>query len=77
MAIEICYATGETAMVGDHVINDVWKSVVEAVIASPDDLARWGLDEPGLMLKCKEAGLVFEPVDSDSWEAIVFEGRAT
>lgn len=64
-------------MVGDHIINDVWKSVVEAVIASPDDLLHWGLDEPGLMLRCKEAGLVFEPYGSECWDAIVFEGRAT
>ncbi len=77
MTNEIRYATGEIAIVGDHVLNDVWKSVVEAIIATPEDIEAWGLDEPGLMLRCDEAGLVFEPFGSDSWDAIVFEGRAT
>ncbi|MCC6360361.1 MAG: hypothetical protein IT450_16595 [Phycisphaerales bacterium] len=76
-SIVIRYATGEAAMVGDHVINDVWKSVVEAVIASPEETEAWGLGEPGLMLRCKEAGLMFEPLNSGYWDAIVFERRAT
>lgn len=77
MTTEIRYASGEIAMVGDRVLNDVWKSVVEEVIASAEEIAKWGLEEPGLMLRCKEAGLVFEPFGSDTWDAIVFEGRAT
>lgn len=77
MTTEIRYATGEVAMVGDRVLNDVWKSVVEEVIASDEDIATWGLDKPGLMLRCEEAGFVFEPYGSECWDAIVFEGRAT
>ncbi len=57
--------------------EELWKSVVEEVIASPEEIAKWGLEEPGLMLRCKEAGLVFEPFGSDSWDAIVLEERAT
>ena len=77
MPTELRYATGEIAKVGDRVINDVWKSVVEEVITTPEEQGQWGLNEPGLMLRCKEAGLVFEPFGSDGWDAIVFEERAT
>lgn len=73
---EVRYATGQVAQVGDRVDNDGWKSVVDDVIATPERMAFWGLSEPGLMLKCNEAGLVFEPCSSVTWDAIVFEGRA-
>ncbi|MDB5298314.1 MAG: hypothetical protein JWO31_4297 [Phycisphaerales bacterium] len=72
---ELRYATGELAHRGDRVDNDGWKSVVDEVIATPEQTALWGLGEPGLMLKCKEAGLVFEPRSSMAWDAIVLEGR--
>ncbi len=72
---KVRYATGEVAVVGDRVINDVWESVVD-VIDTSQRMAFWGLDEPGLMLKCEEAGLVFEPCSSVAWDAIVSKGRA-
>ena len=59
---EILYATGEIAQVGDRVDNEGWKSVVDDVIATSERMAFWGLNEPGRILKCKEAGLVFEPL---------------
>lgn len=74
---EIRYATGEVAQVGDHVNNDGWKSVVEDVIATPAKMDNWGIDEFGLMLKCAEAGLVFQPRASTTWDAITFEKRAS
>jgi hypothetical protein len=73
---EIRYANGDVAQVGDRVDNDGWKSVVEDVIVTNERMAFWGLNEPGLMLKCDEAGLVFEPCSSVAWDAIVLEGRA-
>lgn len=73
---EVLYATGEVAKIGDHVDNDGWDSVVEDVIITPDRMAFWGLKKPGLMLKCEEAGLVFEPCSSTSWNAIIFKSRA-
>jgi hypothetical protein len=75
MARAICYATGEVACVGDRVIDDVWTASVEEVISSQEDMARWGLHEPGLMLNTGAAGLVFEPCSSTAWDAIVLEGR--
>jgi hypothetical protein len=70
------YATGEVARIGDRVNNDGWSSVVEDVIVTPERQSFWGVSEAGLMLKCVEAGLVFEPCSSSSWDAILFESRA-
>ncbi|HEV3006437.1 MAG TPA: hypothetical protein VGX78_18345 [Pirellulales bacterium] len=70
------YASGEMACVGDHVLDDVWTAVVEEVITSPEDMARWSVHEAGLMLKTEAAGLVFEPCSSIAWDAIVLVGRA-
>jgi hypothetical protein len=72
---ELRYASGEVAQAGDHVDNDGWKSVVTEVIATPEQCAFRGVGEPGLMMRCSEAGLVFEPRSSVSWDAIVFERR--
>ena len=71
----ICYATGETAHVGDRLDDDGLTATVEEVILSPDDAARWGLNKRGLMLKTEKAGLVFEPYPSDTWDSIIFLGR--
>jgi hypothetical protein len=72
----IRYKTGEVALVGDRVVDDVWLAVVEHVIASKDDIGKWGVDGPGLMLNTKEAGFVFERYHGDAWDEIVFLGRS-
>ena len=71
----IRYATGEAVCVGDRVVDDVWPAIVEEIIVSPEEMASWGVREPGLMLKTEAAGLVFEPCSSVAWDAIVFAGR--
>jgi hypothetical protein len=73
---EVRYATGEVARVGDRVDFDGWAAVVNDVIASTEDKARWGVKEPGLMLETTEAGLVFETCSSIAWDALVFQGRS-
>jgi hypothetical protein len=73
---EMRYATGEVALIGDLVDNDGWKSTVDDVIDTAERMAVWGVSERGLMLKCEEAGLVFELCSSIAWDAIVFERRA-
>jgi hypothetical protein len=70
------YSSGDVACVGDHVLDDVWTAVVEEVISTPEDMARWGVHEVGLMLKTEAADLVFEPFSSIAWDAIVLVGRA-
>ncbi len=73
----ITYADGVEARTGDRVDLDGEPAVVEALIDSADQQAEWGLSERGLMFKCASMGLVFEAVDSSTWDAIVFVGRGT
>ena len=70
------YATGEIVCVGDRVDDDGWAAIVEEVVSSPEEMARWGVQEPGVMLKTEAAGLVFELCSSIAWDAIVLKGRA-
>ena len=73
----IRYATGEEARVGDRVDQDVWPhAVVVEVIASADDVARWGVGEPGLMINSAEGGWVFEPRSSIVWDTLVLKSRS-
>jgi hypothetical protein len=70
----IAYADGTEARVGDRVDYDGEPSTVEAILDSAEQCAAWGLTERGLMLKNAAFGLVFEPVDSSTWETVVFLG---
>lgn len=71
----ICYSTGEAALVGDQVNCDGRRAVVVDVIETLQQMAAWGLTEPGIMLECNELGLVYQPASSLAWEAIVLEVR--
>jgi hypothetical protein len=71
----IAYADGTEARVGDRVDYDGEPSTVEAILDTAEQCADWGLSERGLMFKNAAFGLVFEPVDSESWGATVFLGR--
>jgi hypothetical protein len=72
----IVYADGTEARVGDRIDYDGEPSVVEAVLDSAEQCADWGLTERGLMFKNATFGLVFEPVTSSTWDAVVFLDRA-
>jgi hypothetical protein len=48
----ITYASGTEARDGDHVNLDDSAGVVEQVIDTDERMAAWGLDQPGLMLRC-------------------------
>jgi hypothetical protein len=71
----IAYANGIEARVGDHVDYDGEPSIVEAVLDSAEQCAAWGLTERGLMFKNATFGLVFEPIQSATWESVVFLRR--
>ena len=43
----IRYITGEVARVGDHVKDHEQAGVVEDIIATPEEMARWGSRSPG------------------------------
>lgn len=72
----IRYATGEIARIGDRVDLDGWSVVVEDVIATPEDMARWGHDERGLIFVGEESGTIFQACESVCDNDIVFLGRA-
>jgi hypothetical protein len=71
----ISYADGTEAKVGDHVDYDGVPSVVDVILDSPEQCAEWGVSDRGLMFKNAVFGLVFEPVDASTWDAIVFLHR--
>ena len=71
----ITYAGGAEALPGDRVNLDSLRGVVEAVIESEAGLANWGIDEPGLMIKTDDCGLMYEPVDSITRDAVILLER--
>jgi hypothetical protein len=72
----ISYADGREARIGDRVDYDGEPAIVEDVIDSDSKRSDWGLDDFGLMLKTERYGLMFEPVRSIAWDALVLLGRA-
>lgn len=40
-----------------------------------DEVARWGLEEPGFLLLCDECGRVLINPGSDDWEDVAFVRR--
>ncbi len=71
----IAYGDGVEAREGDLVDSDGYLAVVEAVVDSESQRAEWGIVERGLMLETEAFGLMFEPVGSPSWDAIVLIRR--
>jgi hypothetical protein len=72
----IRYASGEESLPGDRLDFDGTPGVVEAVLGTPAEWERWGLEEPGLMIKAEPYGLVFQPVAMCDWTEVVLLGRA-
>ena len=71
----IIYADGTEAKIGDKLDADGEHAEVEAIIYTDQEQASWGVKEPGLMLKGKSFGLMFQPLNSIDWDAIVFLSR--
>jgi hypothetical protein len=69
------YADGTDIHEGDLVTYDMEPAVVEEVINTPEKLQAWGLEEPGVMLKCEAFGRVFEQLGGDMWDVISFVRR--
>jgi hypothetical protein len=82
-AIEIKYASGEVARVGDRVDDNGQDAVVERVHSSPESAELVGEDlvvkqitqEPGLDLKWDIGLPVFRPISSEKWKGIKLKGR--
>ena len=73
----IQYPDGTDAMALDRVRTDHGQTiaVVEEVIETADEMRRWGLDEPGLMIDHPQYRLMFWPVDSVVANEIEFVSR--
>jgi hypothetical protein len=72
----ITYDDGTEVQIGDQVDYDGEPSTVDAIIDTAEECEYWGLKETGIMFKNASFGLVFEPVESSTWNAIIFLGRA-
>lgn len=74
----IVYPDGVEVRVGDSVLlhHRAYTGVVQHVIDLPEEIERWNLEEPGLMIDTSYGGLVFHPKDSLDQDEIVFVSRA-
>jgi hypothetical protein len=70
----LLYRDGNQVRVGDHVVHDAALAVVEAMIEG-NEVARWGLEEPGFLLLCDHCGRVLIAPGSADWEDVDFVRR--
>jgi hypothetical protein len=68
------YRDGSEVRAGDHVVHSTAAAVVEALIEG-DEVARWGLEEPGFLLLCDRCGRVVINPGSADWEDVAFIRR--
>lgn len=70
----LLYRDGSEVRVGDHVVHSTATAVVEDVIED-NEVARWGLEEPGFLLLCDQCGRVLINPGSAEWEDVAFIRR--
>ena len=70
------YASGEHVELGDCVMLERGrtKGVVQAIIETPEQMAEWGVEEPGLLLESEPFGLVFWP-EPELYDPVIFVSR--
>lgn len=81
--LEIRYASGEVARVGDRVDDNGQDAVVDEVLAESEDAHLVGEDgvaqptvrQPGLSLLWNIGLPIFRPVTSKVWQGIKLKGR--
>lgn len=69
------YRDGTEIRIGDHVRHSTALAVVEQLIEG-EEVADWGIEEPGFMLVCHECGRVLISPGSEDWEDVAFVRRA-
>jgi len=70
------YRDGTQVCVGDQAVHATAAAIVEDVIED-DEVARWELEEPGILLRCDQCGLVLINPGSADWEDVTFVRRGT
>lgn len=70
------YKTGELVQLGDCVAIErgATKGKVEAILETPDQLAEWGSDDPGILIAAEPFGLVLWP-PLDTYDPVIFVSR--
>lgn len=70
------YRNGIEVLPGDRVLIEHGRTegIVEELILAADDIALWGVGEPGAMLLAKPFGRVFWPLD-DHDDPMLFAAR--
>lgn len=70
------YVSGEHVELGDCVMLERGrtKGVVEAIIETPEQMAEWTVDEPGLLLASEPFDLLFWP-ESEPYDPVIFVSR--
>lgn len=68
------YPDGTPVHIADHIVYDGTEGVVETIVEG-DDVERWDLDEPGILVLCDEFGRLFIPNDPDLWRDVTFVRR--
>lgn len=71
------YLSGEEVVTGDLVFieNGKTKGTIHSVIETKEQMEKWGLDEPGVMIESEPFGLVFWP-QSEVDDPVVFSNRS-
>lgn len=71
------YPGGTPFLVGDRLLIEHGRTpaTIEHPIISDEEMASWGLEEPGLMLLSPSFGRVFWPFDVMDHDAPVFVSR--
>ncbi len=71
------YPDGTPFLVGDHLLIEHGRTpaTIEHLIVSGEEMANWGLDEPGLMLLSPPFGRVFWPFETMNHDIPVFVSR--
>ncbi|MBC9251305.1 hypothetical protein A9179_13605 [Pseudomonas alcaligenes] len=70
------YVSGEYVELRDCVMLEHGRTegVVQTIIEAPEQMAEWGVDEPGLLLESEQFGLVFWP-ESEPYDPVIFVSR--
>jgi hypothetical protein len=71
------YSDGSQFLVGDQVLIEHGRTpaTIEHVISSEEEIARFGLSEPGLMLLSPPFGRVFWPIEVMEYDPPIFVSR--
>lgn len=71
------YSTGEYIETGDPVVLEHGRTfgTVRTIVETEQQMAEWGVTEPGVLVEAEPFGLVFRP-EHNAHDPLTFVGRA-